>query len=126
MSKYIVLIIIQAMLAIAFCVTALEKYVFLSTCSFFSTCSTVEAYNMYLYSKGKESKLRIIKFNPVKEANYLCQSIIVSTLCCFGFLVYSIVKSNWSVVMIVVGIAFLFDVLSYIIANAIKKQQLHL
>ena len=121
MSKYIALIIFQAMLAIVFCATALEEYVFLSTCSFFSTCATVEAYNMYLYSKGKESKLRIIKFNPVKEVNYLCQSIIASTLCCFGFLIYSIAKSNWSVVMLIVGIAFIFNVLSYIIASAIKR-----
>jgi len=126
MNKCIILILIQAMLAITFCLTALEENVFLSACSFFSACAAVEAHNMYLYSKGKESMLRIIKSNPVKEANYLCQSIIASALCCFVFLIYNIAKSNWDLVMLIAGIAILFDVVSYVIASAIKRQQLHL
>ena len=126
MNKCIILILIQAMLAITFCLTALEENVFLSACSFFSACAAVEAHNMYLYSKGKESMLSIIKSNPVKEANYLCQSIIVSALCCFVFLIYNIAKSNWDLVMLIAGIAILFDVVSYVIASAIKRQQLHL
>ena len=126
MNKCIILILIQAMLAITFCLTALEENVFLSACPFFSACAAVEAHNMYLYSKGKESMLRIIKSNPVKEANYLCQSIIASALCFFVFLIYNIAKSNWDLVMLIAGIAILFDVVSYVIASAIKRQQLHL
>ena len=126
MNKCIILILIQAMLAITFCLTSLEENVFLSACSFFSACAAVEAHNMYLYSKGKESMLSIIKSNPVKEANYLCQSIIVSALCCFVFFIYNIAKSNWDLVMLIAGIAILFDVVSYVIASAIKRQQLHL
>ena len=123
MNKYIILIAIQVMLAMVFCVTALEGNGFLSACSFFSACAAVEAHNLYLYSKGKESRLRIMKSDPIKEENYLCQSIIVSALCCFGFLIYSIAKSSGGVVMLIAGIAIFFDVVSYVIVRTIKKQQ---